>query len=190
MKKGRLLLIGLSLITCFTVVYVFILSYRHFIVIKNSPVTAWQEDHQGDCAIALTGGPNRILDAFEQLYLKRVKKVIISGVHPYTRLQDIFPQKMYYGDINTNDIILEKRSLTTYGNAQQTLPLVEALKCKDIVLITSRTHMPRAFTTFRTHFPTDIPIYKRSTVGRRMKPHWSRLGAETLKSVFYDLWFY
>jgi uncharacterized SAM-binding protein YcdF (DUF218 family) len=134
--------------------------------------------------------PNRIVDAFELLYLKSVKKVIISGVNPTTPLRDIFPQQHYMGDLDPDDIILEKRSLTTYGNAQQTFPLVEALNCKDVVLITSKLHMFRAYSTFRAHFPMDIPIYRRSTVGKRYRAHWSRVWAETLKTVFYDLWFF
>lgn len=163
-------------------------SYRHFKTIKNYPVTAWLEDHKADCGVVLTGGPNRIDDALELLYLKRVKKVIISGVNPKTQLREIFPQAIFFGEIDSDDIILEKRSLTTYGNAQQSLPLVEALNCKDVVLITSKLHMFRAHSTFKAHFPKEIPIYRRATVGRRFRPFWSQVWGETMKTVFYDLW--
>jgi len=164
--------------------------YRHFHIIHQYPVTAWSEDNQADCGVVLTGSANRINDGFEQLYLKRVKKLIISGVHPATQLRDIFPQRAFYGDLDEDDIILEKRSLTTYGNALQTLPLVEALNCKDVILITSKLHMFRAYSTFRQHFPEEIPLYQRSTVGRRFESHWTSVGSEAVKSVFYDLWFF
>lgn len=164
--------------------------YRYFKLIKNFPVTAWNEDHRADCAVALTGGPNRITDAFELLYLKRVKKVIVAGVNPLTELRDIFPQRYFYGGIDEDDIILEKRSLTTYGNAQQVLPLLEALNCKDFILITSHLHMLRAYKTFRSHIPEEIPIYQRSTIGKRYRPHWSQVSAEAMKTVFYSLWFF
>ena len=190
MKKRKLILLSTASVLATALVALLVLSYGSFKEIRKFPVTAWLEDHQADCAIVLTGGPNRIFDALEQLYLKRVKKVILSGVFPTTELRDIFPQKSFYGDLDEGDIILEKRSLTTYGNAQQTLPLVEALNCKDVVLITSKLHMYRAYKTFRSHYPKDIPIYQRSTIGRRYVPHWSRVGAETLKAVFYDLWFF
>lgn len=159
-------------------------------MIQQFPITAWEEDHRADCAVVLTGGPNRIADAFELLYLKRVKKVIMSGVYATTELRDIFPQKAFFGDLDEDDIILEKRSLTTYGNAKQALPLVEALNCKDVVLITSRIHMVRAFATFRGHFPNEIPIYQRSTIGKQSDSHWTQVGAESLKTVFYDLWLF
>ena len=185
-KIGISVALGVSLLlTLFTIKF-----YQHFNHIRRFPVTAWLEDHKADCGVVLTGGPNRIDDAFEQLYLKRIKKVIISGVNPSVHLREIFPQSVFFGDLDTDDIILEKRSLTTYGNAQQALPLVEALNCKDIVLITSKLHMFRAHSTFKAHFPKDIPIYQRSTVGKRYESHWSRVGAEALKTVFYDLWFF
>lgn len=166
------------------------LFYIHYKKIKAQPVTAWTQDHRADCGIVLTGAINRIPDAFEQLYLKRVKKLIISGVNPKTTLQDIFPHRYFYGDLDEGDIILEKTSLTTYGNAQQSLPFVEALNCRDVVLITSKLHMPRAYRTFRNHFPKDIPIYQRATVGKAFKAHPTRVGVEALKSLFYDLWLY
>ncbi len=188
MKKRQRIALILGAFTLLILSYFGLQSYRHFKTIKNFPVTAWLEDHRADCGVVLTGGPNRIDDAIEQLYLKRIKKVIISGVNPRTELREIFPQSIFFGDIDQDDIILEKRSLTTYGNAQQSLPLVEALNCKDVVLITSKLHMFRAFSTFKAHFPKEIPIYRRATVGRRFAPHWSRVWAETMKTVFYDLW--
>lgn len=184
----------LGLFTLFVVLlglgYLGSVFYRHFHVVRSYPVTAWTVDHRADCGVVLTGSTNRIHDGFEQLYLKRIKKLIISGVNPATQLRDIFPQRAFYGELDEDDIILEKRSLTTYGNALQTLPLVEALNCKDIVLITSKLHMPRALATFRQHFPEDLPIYARSTVGRRFDPHWTSVGGEALKSLFYDLWIF
>lgn len=190
MAKRKIFFFGISFVFAILFSYLAIHAYSKFNIISHYPVSAWIEDHKADCGIVLTGGPGRIHDALEQLYLKRIKKLIISGVNPAAELIDIFPQKVFYGDLDDGDIILEKRSLTTYGNAQQALPLVEALNCKDVVLITSKMHMYRAYKTFRNHFPKDIPIYQRSTVGKRYSSHWSRDGLETVKAVFYDLWLY
>lgn len=190
MKKRRFFTVTAFLVFALVFTIVAVTFYRDFKRISQYPVTAWLEDHKADCAVVLTGGPNRINDALEQLYLGNVKKVIISGVNPATQLREIFPQRFFWGRIDPDDIILEKRSLTTYGNAQQSLPLVEALNCKDVLLITSKLHMYRAYATFEAHFPREIPIYRRSTVGRRYQSHWSRVWAETLKTVFYDLWFF
>ena len=157
---------------------------------NQTKVTAWTQDHFADCGVVLTGETNRIPDAIEQLYLKRVNKLIISGVYSHTELRELFPAQHYYGALDINDIILEKNSLTTFGNAQQSLPLVEALRCRDVVLMTSRLHMHRAYRVFRGHFPDDIPIYQRATVGKQLRSPWTRISVEALKAMFYDFWFY
>lgn len=190
MAKSKIFLFATGIMITLVFALMAVNVYRHFRVIRNFPVTAWSEDHRADCGVVLTGGPNRVDDALESLYLSRIKKLIISGVHPSAQLRDIFPQLPYMGQLDPGDIILEKRSLTTYGNAQQALPLVEALNCKDVVLITSKLHMHRAYQTFKVHFPKEIPIYQRSTVGKREASHWIRVWVETLKTAFYDLWFF
>lgn len=153
-------------------------------------VNAWQRDHQADCALVLTGGPGRVREGFDLLSHGGVKKLIISGVHPGAGLRDIFPQWPYYGNLKETDVILEKRSGTTYGNAQQSLALVEAVHCRDIVLITSRLHMYRALRTFHGVFPSSIPIYPRAILSGSYKPEFLDLLTEILKSLFYSIWAY
>lgn len=152
--------------------------------------TAWVEDHAADCAVVLTGGPGRVREGFDLLAQGNVRKLIISGVHPGAGLRDIFPEWPFYGDLNREDVILERRSLTTYGNAQQSLVLVEALQCRDLVLITSSLHMYRASRTFINVFPEDFTIYQRSIVSKQLVPTWWDLNVEALKSVFYSIWAY
>ncbi len=138
----------------------------------------------------LTGAPGRVREGFDLLAQKRIKKLIISGVYQYTELSDLFPVWPFYSDINENDIVLEKRSGTTYGNAQQTLPLVEALRCRSLVLITSRLHMFRSLRIFQAAFPQDFPIYPRAIVSGRLDPRMDDVFFETTKSIFYSLWAY
>jgi uncharacterized SAM-binding protein YcdF (DUF218 family) len=153
-------------------------------------VSAWTEDHRADCAVVLTGAPGRIREGFDLLVQGRVRKLLISGVYPQAELRDIFPQWPYYGPLNEEDVILEKRSNTTYGNAQQSLPLVEALRCRDVILITSRIHMYRAGRIFRAVFPSNYAIYLRATVAGRFQPEFPDLLLEATKSLFYHLWAY
>ncbi len=159
-------------------------------LILEQPITSWERDDTADCAIVLTGGPHRIREGVDLLAQKAVQKLIISGVHPHANFRDIFPLWPFYGEIREQDIILERRSQTTYGNAQQTLPLVEALRCRDVILITSRVHMRRALKTFRAEYPANIPIIARATVSYGARPLWDELATETLKSLFYSLWAY
>lgn len=159
-------------------------------VIRSQPLNSWTEDLRADCAVALTGGPNRVREGIDLLSQHSIQKLIISGVHPQVELKDIFPLKPYYGHVRTNDIILERRSLTTYGNAQQTLPLVEALHCRNLILITSRVHMERALRMFRAEFPKDFSIMSLAVNGTNEPPTETEVLSEALKSRFYALWAY
>lgn len=163
---------------------------REVKLILAQNVTAWTTDESADCGVVLTGGPNRIREGLDLLSRKAVQKLIISGVHPQANLHEFFPQLPYYGDLPQQDVILERRSETTYGNAQQSLPLVEALHCRDLLLITSRAHMRRAFLTFQAEFPRGFPILPRAVAGANEPPTWDEVGFEALKSLFYSVWAY
>lgn len=156
--------------------------------ILQQPINSWTEDVNADCAVVLTGGPHRIREGVDLLVRHRVQKLIISGVHPQSSFKDIFPLWMFYGNLREQDVVLERRSQTTFGNAQQSLPLVEALRCHDLVLVTSRTHMRRALATFRAEFPSGLNIIPRAIAGTSIEPSWFELINETGKTLFYSLW--
>ena len=158
--------------------------------VRAQSLTSWLEDQTADCGIALTGGPNRIREGIDLLARKSIQKLIISGVNPQTDLRQIFPQMPYYGDISEKDVILERRSRTTFGNAQQSNPLVEALRCRDVILITSRAHMYRALQTFRAEFPPNIAILPRAVASQTADPGELEVAVEATKSLFYSLWAY
>ena len=162
----------------------------HWREATETPVTSWTQDSTADCAIALTGGVGRIHEGISLLSRKLVKKLIVSGVYPEVQVQDLYPASLLMGDVNEADIILERRSQTTYGNAQQSLPLVEVLGCRDIVLVTSQLHMHRAFATFRHVFPEEMKIIKHSIPRSHAEDNWLETLIEALKIQFYSLWAY
>lgn len=172
---------------------VFSLSYRFYSeykVILATPVQSWEKNQTCDCAVVLTGGAGRVREGFDLLANQIVKKLIISGVHNNVQLRELLPLWPFYGNINENDVVLEKRSETTYGNAQQSLAIVEALKCRDILLVTSRLHMHRAYRSFRASFPENIYIHPHSIVSGRYETSVWENSLEALKSLFYSLWAY
>jgi len=158
-------------------------------VLSTEP-SSWTLNQGADCAVVLTGGPGRISEGFSLLDQGRVKKLIISGVNPSSTLYQIFPQLPAYFRVSEEDVVLEKRSGTTYGNAVQSEALVEALKCRDVLLITSTLHMHRALQTFRSRFPLDVQIQPQAIVSGSLKPGVFELYVEVLKSVFYSFWAY
>lgn len=159
-------------------------------IIQKTSVNSWTEPQSADCAVVLTGGPGRVREGFDLLSQKRIKKLIISGVFSESSLREIMPLWPLYGDLSEVDVILEKRSESTFGNAQQSLPIVEALNCRDILLVTSKVHMHRSFLTFRKSYPENIQILPHAVVGGDFRPRLTELVVETLKSLFYSLWAY
>jgi uncharacterized SAM-binding protein YcdF (DUF218 family) len=156
--------------------------------LRRAEPTSWQKDMTADCGIVLTGGRGRIREGFDLLYRKQIQKLIISGVHSQATLYDLLPVWPYYGKLNEGDVIIDRRSHTTYGNAQQTLPIAETLRCRDVLLITSTLHMTRAYKTFRKAYPPEIAIYPYSLVANRYPPTWADAAVETAKLFFYSLW--
>lgn len=186
--KKRIKLIAAVLIVA--TAFILFSLYNAWSEINMSKVNAWTEHPTADCGVVLTGGPQRIREGFDLLAQKRIGKLIISGVYKEVRLEDLIPRVDYYPELSPEDIILEKSSLTTYGNAQESLSLVEALNCRKVLLITSFVHMPRALKTFKAAFPDHIQIVPRSTVGRGYPADFDETGLEAIKMVFYSFWAY
>ncbi|MCK5923686.1 MAG: YdcF family protein [Methylococcales bacterium] len=152
--------------------------------------TSWEERQEADCGVVLTGGPGRVREGFDALTRGEVQRLVISGVYEHAQLREIMPLWPFYGSLNEDQVVLDRRSGTTYGNAQQSLPLVEALRCRDILLITSKLHMYRALQTFQAVYPEELPIYPRAVIAGSLRPTWGEVINETTKSLFYSVWAY
>ncbi len=155
-----------------------------------TPIDAWESDATADCAVVLTGGPGRVKEGLDLLLRKQVQRVIVAGVNPQVGLRDLYPQLILYPQVNEKDLVLERRSETTYGNALQSLPIVEALQCRSILLVTSYLHMNRALRTFVSTYPRDIVVTPYSIAGNEYPPHHWDLLIEVVKTWFYALWAY
>ena len=101
--------------------------------------------------------------------------------------QEVFPYWPFYNEIKSDDVVLEKRSQTTLGNAHQTLDLVETLKCQDLYLITSQLHMARAYRVFKEVYPPHIYIEKLTVPNSKFEQTHYSFAFEVLKSMFYTI---
>lgn len=171
---------------CFFLV-AFVLIFLTAKKINDEPVNVWTNVSDADCAVVLTGAPGRVREGFELLQSKKIKKLIVSGVFKEATFSEVFPYWPYYNDINPNDVILEKRSQTTFGNAHQSVVLVESLRCQDVLLVTSQLHMARAYTVFRDVFPNNIEIKKLSLPNSKSEQSVFDLAVEIVKSLFYSV---
>jgi uncharacterized SAM-binding protein YcdF (DUF218 family) len=108
----------------------------------------------------------------------------------------MFPEILFYPEIKLENVILERRSNSTAGNAQSSLPIVEALGCQSILLITSDYHMYRALKTFNQVFPGAVRIipYKVNSDRLYLRQHllfdtryWGTVFEEWCKYLFYEI---
>lgn len=176
------------LTTIFLLIVVSFVYLRTYYLIQNEEVGSWNRDTEADCALVLTGGPNRVREGFALLTRRQVQRLIISGVNPTTELRDLMsPWDLIWGP-DLEKIILEKRSATTYGNAQQTLPIIEGLGCKRVALVTSQLHMFRAYRTLIGTFPESIEIVKHAVPPSNTDVGPWESWLELHKTVFYSLW--
>ncbi len=177
-------------ILLFFIFFIFSLYKREIANVRYSTIDAWESSPFGDCALVLTGGPGRLKEGFDLLVRGQVKKLIISGVNPQATIHELFPQMVYYPQIQEENIILEKRSETTFGNMQQSLPLIEALQCRSVLLVTSFLHMYRSTKTFQATYPKDITLIPYSVSGNIYSVPIIETLIEATKSIFYSFWAY
>lgn len=187
MQTKRKVLLFLFLFAALFFLFLFYLEFNRVDSFKNDPIAKRME---ADCAVVLTGGVGRIREGIDLLANKSVKKLIISGVNPNSYFKQIFPMWVFYPEVNESNVVLEKRSETTFGNAIQSLPLVELLKCQDVLLITSQIHMYRAERTFKKIYPKTIQVKPSPLFLTKDSYGFFDLAQETLKSLFYSLWVY
>lgn len=164
--------------------------YHEFQSVQATPIHAWVLDQSADCAVVLTGGSGRVTEGMDLLARRAIRKLIISGVNPQAEWREIFPNWPFYQDVQESDIVLERRSRTTFGNAQQTLAVAEALGCRDLLVITSQIHLPRAIKTFRAEFEGRMHVEGRAVQSGPVDSATFEVAVEVLKSFFYGLWAY
>ncbi len=165
----------------------FTLEYRE---ISRTPIDSWVRDQRADCAVVLTGGSGRVKEGMDLLARRAVRKLIISGVNPQAEWRDIFPNWPYYQDVSESDIVLERKSRTTFGNAQQTVAVAEALACRDLLVVTSRYHLHRALSTFRAEFEDRMPVEGRAISVASSDGPSLEIATEAIKALFYGTWAY
>ncbi|MFN7728936.1 MAG: YdcF family protein [Bdellovibrio sp.] len=167
-----------------------LIAFREAHLVLSTPISSWTQDPLADCGVVLTGGAGRVREGMALFEKGAIKTLVISGVNPQTELRDLMtPFDLALG-VNPKDIILERRSQTTYGNAHQSIPILEALHCRDLILITSSVHMYRAHRTFAAAIPGDMRIIQHAVAAPKAEEDFFNLATEVLKSMFYSLWAY
>lgn len=117
--------------------------------------------------LELVGASDRVRYAAKLYKEKKAKKIVIAGGNVFPQ-EDIRGEAYYIAQllmewgVPQQDILFEEQSRNTYENALYVKPLLDSSNLSRVLLVTSATHMPRAYAVFSAQnidviaAPTDI----------------------------------
>jgi uncharacterized SAM-binding protein YcdF (DUF218 family) len=178
--RGRRLVSRLAVAS----VVAFVAGFLWFVT--QVPMSEVPFEGKADGIVALTGGPDRITEAVELLAAGRGKRMLITGVNPTTRMEEIARQLPRYEAQFNCCIDLDRSALNTIGNAVETRRWAQEQKFKSLVIVTARIHMPRALAELEHQMPdvTLIP-YPVITERQRAEPWWTNYASTRALVVEY-----
>jgi uncharacterized SAM-binding protein YcdF (DUF218 family) len=135
--------------------------------------------------VALTGGKDRIGQAFKLLATGQAKRLLISGVNPSTKasqLQRLVPRGDEFFPCCVD---LGRDALDTRGNAEETRAWVEKHGFSSLIVVTSSYHMPRTLIEFSGAMP-NIKLIPHAVVSPRFRvDEWWSPGP-TQRLLFFE----
>jgi len=135
-------------------------------------------DHSADGIVALTGGRERISDAVELLAAGRGKRLLITGVNPLTRADELSRFVPRHQSMFTCCIDIDRSATNTIGNAIETRRWARQRGFRSLLVVTSAYHMPRAMAELAHQLP-DVKLipFPVVTERQRAEPWWTSTGA-------------
>jgi uncharacterized SAM-binding protein YcdF (DUF218 family) len=169
------------LFVAFLACALFVASFLWFIwLIPNEEITL---DAKADGIVVLTGGASRIVDAVELLASKRGQRLLISGVNPTTRQQEITRLMPEYKKIFDCCVDLDREALNTVGNAVETRRWAKGQGFNSLIVVTSNYHIPRAMAELSHQLP-DVSLIAFPVVTQKLGD--MPTNATTAKLLFFE----
>ncbi|BCJ89552.1 hypothetical protein IZ6_02870 [Terrihabitans soli] len=148
-----------------------------FVFVSTIPRVEPDTKISGDGIVVLTGGADRLADAFALLADGRAKRLLISGVNPDTseaQLARLHPQHKRLFDCCVD---LGFRALNTAGNALETRQWVRRHGFQAVIVVTSGWHMRRSLLELERAIPEVILVpYPVITEGAEEENWWLKPG--------------
>ncbi|MDF2998932.1 MAG: hypothetical protein K0R27_4569 [Xanthobacteraceae bacterium] len=143
-------------------------------------------DRAADGIVVLTGGAERIADATQLLASGRGQRLLITGVHPDTTLEEIGRRVAVERQQLECCADIGRSALNTRGNAIETAHWARDRGFRSLIIVTSSWHMPRALVELGRALP-DVELVPYPVVTDRMRaaPWWSSPSTSRLLFVEY-----
>lgn len=140
-----------------------------------------------DAIVVLTGGSERVEAGVELLKAGKGKKLLISGVHHGSTLDQLLANQSVPKALHDSAIILGHEAETTIGNADETQTWMKQEGYHSLRLVTANYHMPRSLLLFRAAMP-DITIIPYPVLPDKVKLDrwWHHSGTASLLVTEYN----
>lgn len=143
-------------------------------------------ERSADGIAVLTGGADRIADAMGLLAAGRGQRLLITGVHPETTLDEIGRGLPTGRERLECCVDVGRSALNTRGNAIETASWVRARRFRSLIVVTSSWHMPRALVELRRAMPgVDLLPYPVVSERMRTEPWWTNPATARLLFLEY-----
>ena len=140
--------------------YLLVLLFIGFIVFANSiDREAHVPQQTADGIVVLTGGTARIDRAMKLLAAGKAQRVLITGVHRSTTVEELKQLASQGDQYFTCCVDIDKEARNTIDNATKTSEWIALHGYRSLIVVTSNYHMPRALAELARVMPgvTFIP---------------------------------
>ncbi|WP_295806825.1 YdcF family protein [uncultured Nitratireductor sp.] len=151
-RSGVRRLIGPSLLVCVLAAFAFIAGFGLF-ADHIGHLSVPRDVDDADGIIVLTGGQSRIDAAVSLLKAGKGKRLLISGVNPVARADDLRIATGSEAELFDCCVDIDHAALDTIGNAEESAKWVRANAYDSIILVTNNYHMPRSLLEMRRLLP-------------------------------------
>ncbi len=146
-------------------------SFTSFLA-QIEPDTTPEPARHAEGAVALTGGPDRIAEAVELLARGDADRLLITGVNPSTSRANLAQQTPRARALYGCCIELGYEAANTVGNATETERWARAHHIRNLIVVTSNYHMPRALAEIGSLLP-DVDLIAYPVVSDHDRRWWA-----------------
>ncbi len=151
-RSGARRVFRVLLLVCTIGVFVFIAGFGLF-ADHIGHLSVPRDIDDADGIVVLTGGQSRIDAAVELLKNGKGKRLLISGVNPIARADDLRIATGSETELFECCVDIDHAALDTIGNAEESAKWVQANAYDSIILVTNNYHMPRSLLEMRRLLP-------------------------------------
>jgi len=159
------------------------LGFMRFVALM--PITETPPTRNTDGIVALTGAAFRINDALELLADGRGRRLLITGVNPGTRPQEISRLTPEYQRWFSCCVDLDRSATNTIGNAIETRRWAADQGFRSLIVVTSNFHMPRAIVELAHQLP-GVALVPYPVISERVRVESWWTNPSTARLLFWE----